>query len=400
MTRNLAHRSKLRVLHVARDAGYGGIGGAEILVIELVRRLDPNRFERYLCTTRMPESDRLGLTLEETAELERAGVHVLNLGRRSSSSLLPWGRLWRLISRERIDIVHTHMFRANVPGVILARLARVPVVVSHEHGSDLYGQGVRRVLNANIVGRLSDTVLAVSRWDRDRLIEQDGMPADRVQVLPNGILPLPAATGDIRDQLASREVPLVGALGRLDSVKGYDDLIRAVGILRDQGTPVRCVIAGVGGDEPRLTALIAELALGQDVELLGLRDDVPSLLEAFDVAVMSSHSEGAPLAIIEYMAAGLPILATRVGGIPELIQDGEHGLLVAPRNPAALAAGLARLLAEPALARRLGQAARARQRAEYDLERTVRRLEALYLALYDSEHRRRRGSPRRARVER
>jgi glycosyltransferase involved in cell wall biosynthesis len=386
MTVNLAHRPRLRVLHVARDAGYGGLGGAEILVVEFVRRLSPERFDRYLCTTRMPEPERLALSLEEADELEQVGVHVLNLGRRSSASIMPWRRLWQLLVRERIDIVHAHMLRANVPAALLARLAGVPVVISHEHGSTLYDHSVRRALNVHIVGRLSDVVLAVSEWDRANLME-GGMPADRVRVLPNGILPLPSGSGDVRTELAPDGRPLVGAVGRLDPVKGYGDLIGAVRILKDRGTAVRCVIAGVGPDETRLRGLIDELALDDDVRLLGLRDDVASLLRAFDVAVMSSHSEGSPLAIIEYMAAGLPIVATRAGGVSELITDGEHGLLVGPQDPAALADGLERILSDPALGARLGASAQARQVAEHDLDRTIGRLEDLYLALYERAQR-------------
>jgi glycosyltransferase involved in cell wall biosynthesis len=385
MTVNLAHRSRLRVLHVARDAGYGGLGGAEILVVEFVRRLSPDRFDRYLCTTRMPEPERLALSIEEADELEQVGVHVLNLGRRSSASILPWRRLWQLLVRERIDIVHAHMLRANVPAALLARLAGVPVVISHEHGSSLYEHSVRRALNLHIVGRLSDVVLSVSESDRANLIE-GGMPADRVRVLPNGILPLPSGA-DVRAELAPDGRPLVGAVGRLYPVKGYDDLIGAVRVLKERGTAVRCVIAGVGPDETRLRGLIDEQDLQDDVRLLGLRDDVPSLLRAFDVAVMSSHSEGSPLAILEYMAAGLPIVSTRVGGVSELISDGEHGLLVAPQDPAALADGLGRILSDSDLGARLGAAAQARQLAGHDLDRTIGRLEGLYVALYERAER-------------
>jgi glycosyltransferase involved in cell wall biosynthesis len=184
-------------------------------------------------------------------------------------------------------------------------------------------------------------------------------------------------------------------------VKGYDDLIGAVKVLKDRGTAVRCVIAGAGPDETRLRSLIVERGLQDDVRLLGQRDDVPSLLRAFDVAVMSSHSEGSPLAIIEYMAAGLPIVSTRVGGVSELIGDGADGLLVEPHDPAALADGLQRFLSDPALGARLGASAQVRQLAEHDLDRTIGRLEDLYVALYERAQRdehtrgRRRGRGRR-----
>ncbi len=372
----------MRVLHLARDAGYGGIGGAEILVLEFARRLDPERFESYLCTTRRPEPDRAALAAREAAELTRSGVRVLNLDRSSSASLAPWRRLWWLLARERIDVVHAHMPRANVPGALLARTARVPVVLAHEHGSVRYTDPVRRLLNRTVVGPLSDAVLAVSDWDRRRLIAEQGLPESRVRVFRNGILPLPEDVPDIRAEFAEPGVPIVGALGRLDPVKGYDTLIAAVAGLRAQGIRVRCVIAGVGPDEARLRHLIQQCGVGRDVRLLGLREDVPALLRAFDVAVMPSRSEGAPLAIIEYMAAGLPIVASRVGGIPELIEPEVHGILVESEDPGTLAEGIRRVLQHPDRAAELAAAARARQRAEFDLDVVVRRLEELYLSLY------------------
>jgi glycosyltransferase involved in cell wall biosynthesis len=375
-------------MNLARDAGFGGIGGAEILVFEFARRLDPQRFRSYLCTTRAPEPERRRLAAEETARLGAAGIRVIALGRASSWSIAPWVRLYAVLRRERIDILHAHMPRASIPGSLLARLAGVPVIISHEHGSILYGHPVRKFLDQNIVGRFSDVVLAVSEWDRKNIIELEGIPADRVRVFRNGILAFPDTIHDVRADLAPPDAALIGAIGRLDPVKGYDDLIRAVALLAHDGRGIRCVIAGVGPDHDRLQQLIAELSLGEQVSLLGLREDVPDLLHAFDVAVMSSHSEGAPLAVIEYMAAGAPIISTAVGGVPELIEDGVHGLLVPPSDPPSLAAGIARLLDDPAVARRLGDAARSRQRSELDLDVTVKRLEALYLELYAGSRRR------------
>ncbi len=382
MARNLAQQPRLRVLHLARDAGYGGIGGAEILVLEFARRLDPARFQSYLCTTRRPEPDRAQLAARETAELERSGVRVLNLGRRSSWSAAPWSKLWWLLAHDRVDVVHAHMPRANVPGALLARAARVPVVVTHEHGSVRYADPLRRALNRTVVGPLSDAVLAVSDWDRRRLVAEQGLPESRVRVFRNGILPLPADVPDVRPELTAPDVPIVGALGRLDPVKGYDTLIAAVARLCAEGVRLRCVIAGLGPEEARLRRLIHQSGLGREVTLLGLREDVPALLRAFDVAVMASRSEGAPLAIIEYMAAGLPIVATRVGGIPELIEPGVHGILVEPDDPVALADGIRRLLEHPTEAATLAAAARARQRAEFDLDVVVAQLQELYLSLY------------------
>lgn len=360
-----------------------------MLVHEFARRLDPERFASYLCITRLPTPDRRELAVTEQAELERAGVRVVHLARRSSASVLPWRRLLRLLVSEKIDIVHAHMPRANAPAAVLARAARSPVVIAHEHGSVRYDDGVRRLLNRWVVGPLSDRVLTVSEWDRSNLLERGGLDPGRVEVFRNGIPPLPDDGTALRGTLGPPGRPVIGALGRLDPVKGYDDLIAAVAILRREGLRLTCVIAGVGPDEARLRGLIDDAGVGEDVRLLGLRDDVPALLRAFDVAVMSSRSEGAPLALMEYMAAGLPIVATAVGGIPELIEDRASGLLVPPRAPSALADALRQVLNDPSLAARLGGAARDRQRHELDLDAVVRRLEQRYVSLYEASSRRR-----------
>jgi glycosyltransferase involved in cell wall biosynthesis len=276
---------------------------------------------------------------------------------------------------------------------VLARLARVPVVISHEHGSALEGKVFRRVLERCVVAPLSTKMLAVSEWDRRNIIELERLPPARIDVLPNGIPAPPAEGPDPRPSLGVPDaVPLIGAVGRLFVEKGYDDLIRAVALLRDAGRELRCVIVGDGRTELelQLRALIGELGVERQVQLLGRRADVPDLIRALDVAVLSSKREGSPLAVLEYMAGGAPIVATAVGGEPELIHDGEHGLLVSANDPRSLAAGIARLLDDRELARRLSDAARERQRANYDLDVVVARLEDMYVELYERANRRRR----------
>ena len=372
---------RLRVLSLAREAGFT-MGGAESLAYEFTRRLDPRRFERYVCTTRRPEPYRRERAAAESLALQEAGITVLSLDRSSTLNLLPWTRLYRLLERERIDVVHAHMPRASVPGSIIARLARVPVVISHEHGSILDGKIARPLLDKHVVGRMSTVVLAVSEWDRRQLIERVGMRPELVRVFPNAIPP-PSVTGPAR--LDALQVPpgtaVIGAVGRLYEEKGYDELIRAVALLKERGRQVRCLIAGIGPEEPCLRRMIGELGVVEEIRLIGHRDDVLGVVRALDVAVLPSRREGSPLALMEYMALGMPIVATAVGGVPELIEDGIHGLLVPAHNPPALAEAIERLLDDRVLAARLGQAAQERQRAKHDLDTLVARLESLYVEL-------------------
>jgi glycosyltransferase involved in cell wall biosynthesis len=366
-----------RVLNVALEAG-SGYGGAEKVAFELATRLDSARFASYLCTIRA-SSGSLSDARDARLLADR-GVQVLSLGQPGDMLLTPrgWARLYAAMARESIDIVHAHMPRASVPASLLARAARVPVVVSHEHGSALHGKRLRPFLDRHVVARMSTVMVAVSEWDRRNLIANEGIPAPVIRVIANGV---PSATmkasapspGDARP-----EIPLIGAVGRLYPEKGHRFLVQAVALLRDRGRPVRCVILGDGPEKAPLQALIDELGLAGSVELLGWREDVGRIVGELDVAVLPSVREGSPLAALEYMAAAAPIVASRVGGMPELIEEGVHGLLVAPGDPGALASAIWRLLDDPTLALRLGRAASARRGAEFGVERLVERVEALY----------------------
>jgi glycosyltransferase involved in cell wall biosynthesis len=382
--------SRVRALTLTRDVG-AGFGGAERLAFEYALRLDPERFKRYLCLTHAPDPEYRAATDRDVALLQAAGVEVLRLERRSPASNVAWTRLYALLVRESIDIVHAHMPRASVPGTIIGRLARVPVIVSHEHGWSFDGKPVRRFLDRHVVGRGSDVLLAVSEWDRRNIAAVEHVPLERVRVLPNGIAPALPSGRDLRAELGlPAATRLIGAVGMLRPEKGYRDLIDAVSLLRRDAVPVRCAIAGDGPEEQSLKDQIARLGLSDDVLLLGRRNDVADVIGVLDVAVLCSKHEGSPLAVIEYMAGGAPIVATAVGGIPELVHDGVHALLVEPGDPPALAAAIGRLLADRELAQRLGAAARERQRAEYELDVVVRALEALYLELYSNSGRVRR----------
>ena len=370
------------MLTLGRDVGTS-FGGAERVAFELVKGLDAERFRRYLCITHARPPERLAANESELLALEGSGVEVLRLERRSLLSNLAWWRLYRLLRRESIDILHAHMPRASVPGTILGRLARVPVIVSHEHTWDFQGQPLRRFLDRNVLARGGDLMLAVSEWDRRNMIEKEHIPPEAVRVIPNGIAPPVRQGTDLRAELGvAPGTALIGAVGRLYPQKSYKDLIAAMALLkRESARPIRCVIVGHGPEREALQALIDELGLGEEMRLIGRRQDIPDVIAALDVAVLSSSFEGLPLAMIEYMAGAAPIVATSVGGVPELIQDGVHGLLVRPGEPAEIAAAIERLLEDRVLASALGRAAQERQRANYDQDVVLRRLEDLYFEL-------------------
>jgi glycosyltransferase involved in cell wall biosynthesis len=357
-------------------------GGGERMAVTIAMRLDPARFERILCATREVEGQSFA------PELAEAGVRVLSLKRRSKSALWAWWPLVELLRRERIDVLHAHKFGSNVWGTVIGRAAGVPVLLAHEQSwasarFSTAGPRFRRFVDREVVGRGSHLFFAVSRADRRRMVDVERVNPRRICVLPNAIPRGTRSGHDVRAELGiPREAPVVATVCQLRPEKALDLLVEAAGLVRREFPEVRVLIAGDGGEEPRLREQIAAAGLQENVLLLGTRRDVPDVLAAADVAVCSSDFEGTPLSVMEYMAAGRPVVATRVGGLPELITHGVHGLLFERRDVEGLAGAVAELLRDPVRRRQMGEHARARQLREFDLESSVRRLEELYELLY------------------
>ncbi|MCW3014333.1 MAG: glycosyltransferase [Solirubrobacterales bacterium] len=394
-----------------------GIGGAEHVAEEIARRLDPVRFASVICVTRMPPEDGAPPDVHEALErLRAAGVRVVPLHRRSALDLSAWGPMVRMLRDGPIDVLHAHKFGSNLWGAVFGRAFGVPVIIAHEQTWSFEGQRLRRLLDRHVTARGVDLFVAVTEADRRKMIDVSGIPAESLVVVPNAIAtPTPSGARRPRPEPGPR-VPVIIAVGVLRRQKAFDVLIRATSLLRRDHPEVRTLIVGgavttvepdepdrlrrlvsaLGGpdavehDEPdRLRRLVSELGVGDCVTLLGARTDVFDLLAAADVAVSCSSFEGSPLAVMEYMEAGTPVVATRVGGVPDLIEDGVHGLLVDPGDPEALARAISALLDDPSRAAVMAHRARERRRREFDIDQTVRRLEELYVELFERSRRRR-----------
>jgi len=282
--------------------------------------------------------------------------------------------------------VHTHEFSMNVFGGAAAWCARVPSLTTI-HGRAWVADRPRRVLAYRALRRLGSPLLAVSHDLAGYLAERFRLPREAIGVVHNGI-PLaervPPAERPARRK-AAREaagLPAEGALllcvGNLYPVKDHATLVRGLPRLP---ADARVAIAGRGEEEARLRALATELGVADRLHLLGLRDDVDRLLTAADVFVQPSRHEGLPLAVLEAMGHGLPVVASRVGGLPEAVEDGVSGLLVPPGDPEALARALAGLLAAPERVDALADAARTRAEAEFSVAAMTDRYRALYHGL-------------------
>jgi glycosyltransferase involved in cell wall biosynthesis len=360
------------------------IGGAERLAVDLAIALDPSRFDRYFFSTRWSPYRLLD------DELRAAGVEYHSLERRSRYDLIAWRRLLELLRRERIDVVHTHLFGSNVWGSVFGRLARVPAIVAHEHSWSYVARPFRKLADRHVVARFSDVMIAVSQADAQKMASIEHIPPSKIKVIRNGIHQ-PRVTADGDDVRRALGIPgaafVVCAVAVIRPEKRLDRLIEAAVLLRERVPGAVVLVAGAGYPEEmaRLERLVDEHRAGDVIRFLGERSDAPNLIAASDIGILTSDREGIPLSLLEFMALEKPVVATRVGGIPEVVTDGETGLLVRELTPSGVAdavTAMARMTGEERAS--MGAAARARQQQDYTFEAYVRQISELYSELLAS----------------
>jgi glycosyltransferase involved in cell wall biosynthesis len=346
-------------------------GGTERQMSELIRRLDPSRFRVHVACF-----DKRGAWLPRIAEraVSIAEFPIRGFARPATlGALLAFARWCR---RERIAVVQTCDLYANVFGLPGAALGGVPVRIGsrRELNPDKSAGQIRLQRQAY---RAATKVVANSVAARD-MLEQEGLAAASIAVIPNGV---EAAAYPDRDPAAARRpVRSVVTVANLRAEKSHETLIAAAALLSPDFPDVQFQVIGDGPRRAELEALVHARGLERQVTFLGHREDVARLLTEADVFALPSRSEAFPNGAIEAMAAGLPVVASAVGGLLDLIEHGHTGLLVEPGNPEALAAALRHLFTERATAAGIGQRAQAQVRQRYSFERMVRSFEDLYLA--------------------
>jgi glycosyltransferase involved in cell wall biosynthesis len=295
------------------------------------------------------------------------------------------GRLRVLLRREGIRLVHVHSPVAAAGARMVA--GRGVRVVYTEH--NVWSRYHRATYAANLatfprndhVFAVSDVVRASVRYPGPLRL----LPMPPVETLHHGLDPAtqltPVQADGVRAELGiPPDAPVIGSIANFKAAKDHATLLRAAARVRQAVPGVRLLLVGQGPLEAETRRLAAELGLQETVVFAGFRTDARRLAAAFDVFTLSSTYEGLPIALIEAMALGRPAVVTRVGGTPEVVSDGAHGLLVPPRDPAALAAGLLRLLGDPGLRASMGAAARSRA-LDFDIRKAVRRMEQVYADL-------------------
>ncbi|HEY9526824.1 MAG TPA: glycosyltransferase family 4 protein [Anaerolineales bacterium] len=349
-----------------------GPGGAERVISNLASSLDPERFRAILCLFRPG-------WIQERSESRGVRTYVI-----PTQGMMDWRwalRFKRLLREEQVDLIHSHEFDASVQGTFVAALSGTPLVAT-VHGKNYFWEKFRRRLAYRWVSRRA-TMVAVSQNLKEFVMEKVGISPDRIKVIYNGVDALPYCDStDVEQCRKELRIPqndrLVGVVGNLYPVKGHQHLIDGIPAVLKKCPNTSFVFAGRGQLEPELKEQVHRLGLDKRVHFLGLRQDIPRILAMLDVFVQPSLSEGLSMAILEAMIAGKPVVATQVGGNPELVLEGETGFLVPPRDSQALASSLVTLLTNKAQAAQLAEKGKSRAEGQFSLETMVRAYQALY----------------------
>jgi glycosyltransferase involved in cell wall biosynthesis len=351
---------RTRVVHVAQNLEMGGL---ERLLVEFARRENRAQFDLHFLL--------LGKPGVLASEVRAAGWPVTALHQDEGFRPLLYLRLLWHFLRVQPDAVHTHDDRPLIYAAPAARLARVRRVIHTRHAGGYVRVTARQAALRQFAARQVDAFVCVSR-DAAEMARDEGTPEKILRVVPNGI--------DL-ERFRPGVYPATGpavVVARLIPEKDIATLIKATSLVVPHAPDFRLVIAGDGPCRPELGALVARLELTDRVTFLGVVQDVPPLLASARLFVLPSLSEGISLTLLEAMASGLPVVATRVGGNPEVVADGTTGLLVPSGHPVALAEAIVSIYTNPARGVTLGRAGRARVEQFFDLTRMIRSYEALY----------------------
>lgn len=362
------------ILHTIES---GGPGGAETVVLNLVKRLNPERFKSIVL---LPPGPWLNPRLREL------GVPVIEVSWKAWYDPRGPLALVKTIREYGVDLIHSHLPGQNFYSCIAGTLTGCKTLVTY-HGPVEFqdGESLKGKLKLWFVNNTADRAVVVCNMVKEILVNY-GFRQDRISVIYNGIDPAPyeaPAAWTIRSELGlGADAQLVGMIANVRQSKGYDILVRACAEVCRMFPAAKFVAVGDVHDvmAAPIKKLVAELLLEDRFTFLGFRSDIPKILGELDVFVLSSISEGMPLSVLEAMASGKAIVTTQCGGIPEIVEHGQTGLLVPPSDSSALAAAIGDLLSDRSKAERFGANAQMKFQKEFTISRMIERYEQLYLS--------------------
>ena len=363
-----------------------GIGGAEKALLELVRRLDRDKYRVIVCSVGQ------GGILE--TEFKNYADRVAVFPKKFSFDISLIWKVAKLMQKENIDIVQTTLFYADIIGTFAAMLARVPVMISWQTAlalptGHLKDDKLRHTTSYKYAVKHIDKIIAVSDDIKTFFVEKRGIEADKIITIPYGVdLDLYSCRNGVkkREELNLNAFdPVIGVVGHLSEVKGHTYLIEAAPKICKKFPDVKFVFAGSGPQRETLEKQVKNLNLSSNFHFLGVRRDIPELLNIIDIFVLPSLFEGLPNVILEAMASSKPVVASAVGGIPEAVQHQVTGLLVPPKDPDALADAILKMLADREWATNMGKEGRKRVEEFFSIENEVKKIQQVYDDLFEQK---------------
>ena len=358
----------IKVLHIVLGLQ---VGGLEKFVLDLVSAMDGNVDAKVLC---LETADGINGVLRGERIFELKKPPGLRLGIAAAIS--------KIAKREKVDLIHTHNPSPHFYGGLAGIASGIPVIHT-KHGRN-YPDSARKVWLNRISSLMTDRVVAVSGDSAKVCTAIEKVNAKKVQTILNGIdiekfIPLPFGYDFLAEFGLSEGVSVIGIVARLSPEKDHATLLHACKILKEKKEEFHLLIIGDGPLREHLETLSAELDLGREVVFTGMRNDIAELLRGLDLFVLTSTTEGISLTLLEAMASGLPVVATRVGGNPEVVVDGETGFLVPAKDPQSLAKRMIDLLHNRALSIDMGKRGRRRVEEQFSIKATSQK----YLTLYE-----------------
>jgi glycosyltransferase involved in cell wall biosynthesis len=350
------------------------IGGAEKHLLTILKNINQTTYHPIVCCIRGKG--------EVGEEIEKMGFEVIALGRESKMwDIRIVTDILKIIRDREIHLVHTHLYHANMYGRIASLITKKPVIAT-EHNIYPHYKMKRRMINW-LLAKKTDRIIAVSERVKKEIIARDWIEPSKVEVIYNGIDVTSFLSSMTKAEARQRlEIPtdcfLIGNVGRLIEQKGQIFLINAMSIVKDAIPCVKLLLVGAGPSEPYLKNEVSTKGLGQYVKFLGSRRDIPDILRAIDVFVLPSLWEGLGVVLLEAMASSLPVIATPVGGVVEIVHNGINGIIVPSRNEVALADSILELYRDDKKRRIFGERGLEMVREKFTSSNMVRHLESVY----------------------
>ncbi len=360
------------------------MGGVERTLTSILPRLDKYQYKVYLCC--LFKRDKLADTIESLnipiikfkmrARLDFDGKYIAGIM-----------RLARLMKKMQIDIVHTHLYRANLAGRIAAKLAGVPIIIANEHNIDSWKKFPQR-LSDRVLAGITNKIIVVSDAVKDFYVNKIGIHEHKIITIHNGVdiskFQTYVNTNKQREEFGIKpDEKVITTIGRLHQQKGHVCFLKAAQIIRKKKPNVKFLIVGDGPLRSQLKSMSEDLGISKNVVFAGLREDIPQILAMSDISVLASLREGLSITILESMASGKPVVVTDVGGNSEVVEHGKTGFIIPAQSPEDLALYSLNLINNQELAKKMGQEAKKRA-LNFSIDRMVKKTENLYNILFES----------------